>query len=118
MSILQIVLLVFIIFVLTRVLVRYRKKEIFFKEWLLWTFFWLVVILAVFLPQTTDFVARQVGLQTGRGVDLAVYISIPILFYVIFRVVAKLDRIEQNQTKIVRQLALLDKSDKKQDDEE
>jgi len=115
MSILQIILLAFVIFVLGRVLVRYKKKEISLREWLGWSIFWLLVVLATFLPQTTDFIAQKVGLSSGRGVDLAVYISIPVLFYIVFRIISKLDRIEQNQTKIVRQIAL---RDKKQDEDQ
>lgn len=118
MSVLQVVLLVFVVFVLGRVLARYKKKEISLREWLGWTIFWLLVIVATFLPQTTDFIAQKVGLASGRGVDLAVYISIPVLFYLVFRIISKLDRIEQDQTKIIRQMALGESDDKEQDEDQ
>lgn len=105
-NILQIGLLIFIVFVLLRILKRFRNNDVIFKEWLLWSLFWLVVLIATFLPQSTDFLAKKIGLETGRGVDLAVYISIPVLFYLVFKIIAKMDKIQQNQTKIVRHLAI------------
>jgi len=115
MSFLQILIIVFIIFVLGRVMTKYTKQDINFREWLTWSVFWLVVGVAAALPKTTDIIASKLGLATGRGVDLAVYISIPVLFYIIFRLFAKIDRLEEDITKVVRHIALQDKSEKQKD---
>lgn len=114
MSFLQILIILFIVFVLIRVLIKYIKRDISFREWLLWSIFWVLVAIAAALPQTTDVIARGLGLATGRGVDLVVYVSIPVIFYIIFRLFAKIDRLEDDLTKIVRQIALSDKQDKKE----
>lgn len=112
MSFLQILIIVFILFVLGRVMSKYSRHEINFREWLSWSIFWLLVGAAAALPKTTDVIANKLGLATGRGVDLAVYISIPLLFYIIFRLFAKIDKLEEEITQIVRHLALKDKDKK------
>jgi hypothetical protein len=48
----------------------------------------------------------------GRGVDLVIYISVLILFYLIFRTLVRLDKIEKDITKIVREVALKDQDKK------
>lgn len=115
MSFLQVLILIFILFVLSRVLLKYSRRDISFKEWLLWSIFWVAVGVAAVLPKTTDLLASQVGLATGRGVDLAVYVSIPVLFYIIFRLFAKLDKMDEEITRITRHIAL---EDSEQDDKD
>lgn len=112
MSFIQILIIVFIVFVLARVMNKYSKHEINFREWLSWSVFWAAVGLAAAWPKTTDFIANKLGLATGRGVDLAVYISMPVLFYIIFRLFAKIDKLEEEITQIVRHIALQDKEKK------
>jgi len=104
MQIIQIILLIFIIFVIAKVALRYKDKVISLQEFLLWTVFWFMVGFVVILPETTSLVANIVGV--GRGVDLVIYISVLILFYLAFRILVRLDKIEKDITKIVRNVAL------------
>ncbi len=106
--IIQLILILFILFAVTKVALRYKDKIISLQEFILWTIFWFMVGFVVILPETTSFVANLVGV--GRGVDLVIYISILILFYIAFRILVRLDKIEKNITKIVRKMAL-DKKD-------
>ncbi len=108
MSTLQIAIVTFSLFVIIRVIIKYTQHAISFKEWITWTILWSIVGVATALPQTTDIVASKVGLETGRGVDLVVYISIPVIFYILFRLFAKIDRLESDITKIVREIAIRD----------
>ncbi|MFZ5390886.1 MAG: DUF2304 family protein, partial [Patescibacteria group bacterium] len=41
----------------------------------------------------------------GRGSDLVVYLAVLILFYLVFKMVVRLEKIEQQLTMIVRSLA-------------
>ena len=106
MTVFQIVILIFSFFVIMRVLLKYIQHSISLREWLLWTLFWIVVVIMTFLPQTADILASRVGLETGRGVDLAVYSAVPILFYLVFRLFTRIDKLEHNITTIVRELAI------------
>ena len=92
MTVFQIVVLLFSLFVIVRTLIKYVQHNISLREWLLWTLFWIIVGVATLLPQTTDIIASRVGLETGRGVDLAVYSAVPILFYLVFRLFARVDK--------------------------
>jgi hypothetical protein len=100
----QIILIIFIIFAISKVALRYKDKIISLQEFILWTVFWLMVGFVVLFPESTSLVANWVGV--GRGVDLVIYISVLILFYLVFRTLVRLDKIEKDITKIVRQTAL------------
>jgi len=114
MQIIQILLILFIVFVIAKVALRYKDKIISLQEFLLWTIFWFMVGFVVILPETTSLVANIVGV--GRGVDLVIYVSVLILFYLAFRILVRLDKIEKDVTKIVRKIAI-DKDQDKQKDE-
>lgn len=106
MTVFQFAVLVFALFVIVRTFIKYFHHNISFREWLAWTLFWIIVGVATLLPQTTDIIASRVGLETGRGVDLAIYSAVPILFYLVFRVFARIDKLDQQITKIVREIAI------------
>ena len=100
----KIILVGFILFILIGVFRRYRKQELTLKELLLWTLLWAFVIIAVLIPQTTDFLASTVGV--GRGLDLVLVISVITIFYILFRVLSRLERIEKDVSTVVRTTAI------------
>ena len=106
----KILLILFIIFVISRVAMRYKDKAISLQELILWTIFWFIVAFVIIFPEVTSIVANWLGV--GRGVDLVIYISVLILFYLIFRTLVRLDKIEKDITKIVREVALKDQNKK------
>jgi hypothetical protein len=103
----QIILLIFIGFVFLRIFSRIKRKEITLKEGIFWSFFWVLVGLAVLFPKTTDLFAKTLGV--GRGADLLVYLAVIFLFYLVFRIFVHLEKIERNITKIIRKIALEEK---------
>lgn len=107
----KIVLVIFILFVVSKVAWRFKDKAISLQEFILWSIFWLGVGFVVIFPETTSLVANWLGV--GRGVDLVIYISVLILFYLVFRVLVRLDKIESDVTKIVREIALNKKEENK-----
>ncbi len=118
MRILQVLIIIFSVFVLLKVNKRYRQGELSGRSAFLWSVFWLLVAFISLWPRTADFLAGRIGIESGRGVDLAVYVSIPFLYYAVFKIVAKLDRIERNQTKIIRHLAIKEEEASKVKEEE
>lgn len=99
--------LLFSLFAITTI--ARRKKEGFLGiiGAVLWVLFWIVADVAVFWPDTTSRVAEAFGI--GRGSDFVVYVSIALIFYLLFRVHIRLERMEQNITKVVRDRALREK---------
>lgn len=104
MIIIQIILSLFIIFVVFNVISRYRKKEITAHEFIFWIFFWALVLTAIVYPRSTDKIAKIVGVS--RGADLLVYLSIFALFFIVFRIFVKIEKTEKNITKIIRKIAI------------
>jgi len=102
----QILIVIFIVFAVVSLLRRFLRKEISLLPALGWLGLWLAVAVAVLIPQTTEILARFLGV--GRGVDVVLYLSVVFLFYLQFRTLLRLERTEQNITKIVRSAALKD----------
>ncbi|HLC89743.1 MAG TPA: DUF2304 domain-containing protein [Patescibacteria group bacterium] len=107
--IIKIIIILFIFFVLWRTFSRYLKGDITIRELVIWTVFWLLVSLAAILPQKTDILAQWLGVS--RGADLLVYLSIIVLFFVVFRIIVKLEKIDREITRVVRETALKDKKE-------
>ncbi|MFH1030598.1 MAG: DUF2304 domain-containing protein [bacterium] len=100
----KLIIILFVLFVFGRMVKKLKKKEITSKEFLGWGIFWIIVAAAAIWPRTTDMVAYFVGVE--RGSNLAIYISILVLFYLAFKFMAKADEIDRNITKIVRKIAI------------
>ncbi|MEX2027956.1 MAG: DUF2304 family protein [Candidatus Curtissbacteria bacterium] len=100
----QIVLLLFVIFALTRVFLRLREKVIPIKTALFWALIWISAIVGILLPTTTTKIASVFGV--GRGVDVIVYISLVLLFYLVFRIYVMIGDIRHEITSVVRKTAL------------
>jgi|SRR5579884_1640028 len=103
-SALQILLLVIIFFALTRVLLRSREKNISIKSALFWIIIWTLAAVGIILPQTTSVIAHIVGV--GRGADVVTYVSLLLLFYLVFRIYVMMEEIRHDITSIIRQIAL------------
>lgn len=103
----QYVLLIIIIFIIWQTAVKFRRQAISLREFLLWLALWIAVGTAVLLPQVTIFLANYLGV--GRGADLVIYASLIFVFYMIFRLFSRQNRIEKDISKIVEHLAVKNK---------
>ncbi len=104
MEIIQIAILLFSTFALSRVFINIKNKTIGRLEAIFWLIFWTAVILASIIPNTIELVANTFGVE--RGVDLAMYAGMILLSYMIFRLYAKLENTEKKITKIIRTIAI------------
>lgn len=102
--IIQIALFIFILYVCSRIIIRYRSSDVTGRELTLWLVFWFLVALAVVFPHKTDRLAQFVGVE--RGADLLVYISIIALFFIGFKIIVRLEKIDRAITTVVRRTAL------------
>lgn len=107
----QIIAIILILIIFSRIVVRFRRKEISKKEFGIWTVFWLLALGVVLFLRQVDAFVRSIGI-VGRGIDVIVYVSIALIFYLIFRIIVRLDKIEREITRVVRKVAL-DEADKK-----
>jgi len=104
----QIIINLFALYVITRVAMKIKDRSISRRWGILWIIFWLAVGLVVSLPWTTSLLASRLGVT--RGVDLMVYVSLLALFYLLFRMTVRIEKLERNITELVRQLALKEKN--------
>ncbi len=107
MAIIQIIFVVFLLFALSRVILRYRGGQVRVTEFFFWSLLFVTAILAVSLPEETGRFADLLGV--GRGADLILYASVAVLFYLVFRIYVMLEDIRHEITEVVRKFAL-DKS--------
>lgn len=103
-SLMQLLIVVFSIFVLVRALTNFRKRVLSKRELFFWCVVWGGAIVVVFWPGLTSGIARLLGI--GRGSDAIVYASIVVLFYVAFFLYVKIEKIRKDITKLVREQAL------------
>ena len=102
----QIILIGFAAFALLRALQRFRKGGLSVLQFLVWSLVWSALGVAALVPDVTAKIAAVFGV--GRGVDLAIYVSLALLFYVSFRQLAKIEDLERQITRMVRAHALRD----------
>ncbi len=104
MSVIQMGIILFSIFAMTRVLRQFRQGTLTIAWLIVWMFFWILVGAVVLVPQTADMLASLVGV--GRGADFIIYISLVALFYLLFRLFVKIEDVEREITRLVRKLAI------------
>lgn len=83
---------------------RMREKVVSTQTALFWITIWIAALIGILLPKTTTRVAEFFGV--GRGVDVIVYISLALLFYLVFRIYVMIEDLRHEITEIVRHIAL------------
>ncbi len=101
----QIIALIVIAFFLSRLFWQKQKKQISVNELVFWLIFWLLAATAIITLKWIDKLVANLGFS-GSGIDILFYISVIILFYLIFKLRLRLVKIEKDITKLVRNIAI------------
>lgn len=101
---LQIIITLFTILVLSKLFRQRQQNKITLAAFFSWLLLWLFVLVVFWQPDTTSYLANLLGI--GRGVDLVVYLSILIIFYLLFKIFVRLNKLDSDLTKLVRAEAL------------
>ncbi len=104
----QIIALFIIAFFLARLFWQKQKKQIGANEFLFWLIFWFLAAIAIIAIKFIDKLVAKLGF-TGSGIEVLLYLSIVLLFYLIFRLRLRLAKVERNLTKIIREITLNNK---------
>ncbi len=104
MDILLILVTVFVLFAWSRAFLRFKDKAIRPREFIFWTIIWSGVVILTAFRTKLSFIADSFGIN--RPVDVIIYFSIVLLFYLLFRLYVKIDSLEQSMTKVVRETAI------------
>lgn len=89
--------------------ISFKNKRIKLKKFIVFITFWFIVLLAIIFPERTNKIAHFFNIT--RGADFFIYISIIVIFYILFKIFEKIENIERNITQIVREIALIKKSE-------
>ena len=100
----QVLIVAFAAFALSRVVVRFKKRTIGLAECIFWALFWVAVAGVGVVPDVTYKLAAVLGV--GRGVDAVSYVTLLMLCYFAFRQRIMVRSLEQQLTQLVRKLAL------------
>jgi len=103
----QIVVSLFALFAIFNLIGRKKKQALKWSEFWGWILFWAATIIAVWVPNSLTKLANFFGI--GRGADLVLYVGLVAVFYFIFRIYVRIEKMERNITKIVRDDALDEK---------
>ena len=82
MSPIQIIVILFSLFAISRVILRFKDRSVTLQSLFFWVILWMATVLFVMLPRTASILTNFFGV--GRGADLLIYLSIILLFYLIF----------------------------------
>ncbi|NCP17162.1 DUF2304 domain-containing protein [Candidatus Kuenenbacteria bacterium CG_4_9_14_3_um_filter_39_14] len=104
MNLIQILAIFFVLFAVSRVALKFQRRELKIAEFLMWLVFWLAVGVAFITPESLTKIANILGI--GRGADLVLYLAVVVVFYLMFRIFIRLEKMERDITKVVRKNAL------------
>ena len=85
-----------------------QKNYIGMNEFLFWLVFWLLSAGLIIALKFLDKFVAGLGFS-GSGIEVLLYLSVAVLFYFVFLLRLKLEKIEKDITKIVQNIALKDK---------
>lgn len=102
--VIQTLLSIFLLFALSRVVLQVRGAKISIGAFLFWSALFIFALTGVLDPNITTYVAHFLGI--GRGTDVVLYISIALIFYLLFRLSISVEETKREITEVVRIIAL------------
>lgn len=100
----KILAVVFALFALRRVVIRYRKGDTLTVEFVFWALVFSGIGIVVFVPEKTDRVAQWLGVSSGF--NAFTFLAIAGLLFSVFRLIARVQGIERELTRLVREQAI------------
>jgi small membrane protein len=86
--------------------VDFRARVESLQMFLVWTFTWTGIVLVALFPSIVDIGLSSFGSRAGLGTFFGM--ALVFLFFVVYRIYVKLDRLEQKLTKTIQELSLRD----------
>ncbi len=96
-------------------LLRYLKEKDSLLTVILWSIFLIIVSIFSIFPHASTTFAKLFGIT--RGLDFIIIIVFAVLVYTIFKLYSKIDKLEDNINKIVKEVALSNEISLKDEEE-
>ncbi|AXV38514.1 MAG: hypothetical protein CIT01_10000 [Methanobacterium sp. BRmetb2] len=97
-------------------LIRFKEGKTSLGMLFLWMIIWLIIIIVSLLPESTSILANI--LNIGRGLDLALILGLIGCYYLIFKIYTMIESLENEMTKLVREMALQNEKKSKKEEKE
>ena len=112
-SLIQIGLVALSLFIISERILRFLRREISQSIFKLFSFLiiWILILLISLFPQLAYYLSRRFGF--GETLGPLIFAAFIVVFLLIFRLLNIIEDIERKITRIVREQALKDLSDKK-----
>jgi small membrane protein len=104
----QIIALVIIIFFIARLFWQKKKDQIALAELIFWLGFWLLAGVAIVFIKNIDRLLIDFGFSSS-GISALFYLAVILLFYLVFKLRLRLERIERDLTRIIKEIAFINK---------
>ncbi|MBR6024259.1 MAG: DUF2304 family protein [Methanobrevibacter sp.] len=83
---------------------RFRSGKSSLSSFLIWLVIWIFVIIFSIFPESSVIFARAFGIT--RGLDFLIIVALAFIFYLGVKLFYKLDKLEDNMNKIVKEVAI------------
>lgn len=100
----QIVAIIFALWMIYFSFLHFRRKEFFLKEFFLWMILWIGLIVVVIFPESVKFILTTFSIT--RTFDLVVIVAIIVLMGITFRNYVIIRRLEKRIENFVREESL------------
>jgi len=101
---LQVIVIVFSLFALSRLVLRRKDRAIPLGELIFWAVIWLGAIFLAIFPSVFNSAANRTGVE--NTINLIIAVAIIILFYLQFRLYVRVEQQGQDITRLVREISL------------
>lgn len=97
--------LIFSLFSISRVILRFREGKLSWGMMILWCIVWLSVVAFLLSPDRFDFVSKAIGIQ--RPLDFMFIIGLLLAYYLTFRMYIYIEELRSDIATVVREVALI-----------
>ena len=101
----QIFSVVLAIIAISKSYVDFRAKRESVQMFVLWTATWCGIVVIAIFPRIVDFVIRSFG-SGNAGIGTFFGMGMVLLYFLVYRIYARLDRLDQQLSTLVQKLAL------------
>ncbi|MBN1376941.1 DUF2304 family protein [Candidatus Woesearchaeota archaeon] len=104
MEIIQVLVIIFAVYLIVKVIFNFKREKISLSEFIFWEILWILLIILAVFPRNFNTIAEKIGVSSIF--NLIVYISIILLFFLIYKLYIKSEEQREEITKLVREITL------------